>query len=970
MGNVLGEPFKEYVSKQISTRQDIHGSARRGTQELQYLNSRNAWIKLASGASFKRERLDLLGTNPLVVGVEEGNALSRQNVLFNGLGKNEGKTKISKKTVSNRSGVRGNEQNIAYGVGGTQEYGYSPMPGIVSADIKDLNRGSIKKATLSIKAHNKAQFDVIDVVYLRLGFSVMLEWGNDKYIKNYDGYNTKLDQMGATLIDKEFFDYKETTYKSVLPRIERYREKYCGNYDGMFGVVSNFSWSFNNDGSYDIKLEIISHGDIIESLKINLPPVQNTKKSEEADNNSATQNSNSDLQNLINEEIANRETFYDDLYPGLREIIGEWYKTSTKLTAKGLPSNYPQFNTLTNNVESDKGLRINWQFGDNFPNLKPFLLKYKNDKSTYPDIKNEQNIENVEDLDSDFDNIVMLALNMREAQQNANNNKTYEYLEFNSPAPTTTNIYNFPNANVFTHVRGSYPDSTWNTRYDAYLAFLSYSGMDYFLEDQYVKYADALEISLSDLDDDQKTVLERRIILINTGLELILDAIFQYFKEENKAGGTEDEQFDSLRNPEASDEGEEPSKEEQESELKETLEDKRQKNKVFQWFYDIRYCWDRNKDNQDILHKFFKNEGFQDITIPGSVVGAENIVIGNCINPIVSGTDNSTPPPKVKMWNEGVGFPIYPRPSHLNDGTHTKPLSPSLQLAKLKENKGNLGDINSLQPNSIDIARFNFDVGNQYYIRLGLFLEFIEKQVIPKITDSKSSNKNGEPMLNIDYHPETNICYAIDNMISVDSSKLIIKNQFFTNGNTTQKIYPELKDFMHKPYGGASQDNNYYYGNIMNVYFSFARIEEFFDDDSNKNSDGSINAYDLFRFIADDLNESLGGVNNIEPIVDKETNTLKFIDQTHIPGINQIVNYLKTVKYCSNFFEVNLNLFNILKKYPTDKEFKMSKNNLINSIFETSFELNEYIKTYNSTELNNLSANTAIKYITKTNDRI
>ena len=87
-------------------------------------------------------------------------------------------------------------------------------------------------------------------------------------------------------------------------------------------------------------------------------------------------------------------------------------------------------------------------------------------------------------------------------------------------------------------------------------------------------------------------------------------------------------------------------------------------------------------------------------------------------------------------------------------------------------------------------------------------------------------------------------------------------------------------------------------------------------------------------------------------------------------GKNQIVNYLKTVKYCSNFFEVNLNLFNILKKYPTDKEFETSKNNLINSIFETSFELNEYIKGYNSTELNNLSANTAIKYINKSNDRI
>ena len=58
------------------------------------------------------------------------------------------------------------------------------MPGIVDMDFKCLNRGSIKKASLNIKAHNKNQFDVIDVLYLRLGYSVFLEWGYDKYLDN------------------------------------------------------------------------------------------------------------------------------------------------------------------------------------------------------------------------------------------------------------------------------------------------------------------------------------------------------------------------------------------------------------------------------------------------------------------------------------------------------------------------------------------------------------------------------------------------------------------------------------------------------------------------------------------------------------------------------------------------------------------------------------------------------------------
>ena len=37
----------------------------------------------------------------------------------------------------------------------------------------------------------------------------------------------------------------------------------------MIGKLTNFSWKFNNDGSYDITLNLIGMGDVIESLKIN-----------------------------------------------------------------------------------------------------------------------------------------------------------------------------------------------------------------------------------------------------------------------------------------------------------------------------------------------------------------------------------------------------------------------------------------------------------------------------------------------------------------------------------------------------------------------------------------------------------------------------------------------------------------------------------------------------------------------------
>jgi hypothetical protein len=61
--------------------------------------------------------------------------------------------------------------------------GYSPMPGIISAEIKSLNRGSLEKAFIKIRANDRRQLDILDILYMRLGYTVLLEWGNSLYTK-------------------------------------------------------------------------------------------------------------------------------------------------------------------------------------------------------------------------------------------------------------------------------------------------------------------------------------------------------------------------------------------------------------------------------------------------------------------------------------------------------------------------------------------------------------------------------------------------------------------------------------------------------------------------------------------------------------------------------------------------------------------------------------------------------------------
>ena len=48
MPNIIGEPFLDYVNNQIDDRQTVHGSKSRTSDQLAYLNSKTAWVKLAS----------------------------------------------------------------------------------------------------------------------------------------------------------------------------------------------------------------------------------------------------------------------------------------------------------------------------------------------------------------------------------------------------------------------------------------------------------------------------------------------------------------------------------------------------------------------------------------------------------------------------------------------------------------------------------------------------------------------------------------------------------------------------------------------------------------------------------------------------------------------------------------------------------------------------------------------------------
>ena len=250
MANIVGEGVAPFVKSQVEQREKVHGSINRTNDQLLYLNSKTAFVKMVSSVDVTEDIFNLGLTD---------SKLAEQYVLFNGV--------TDESTNTQRSGIA-RDKSInslnAYGIGGL-EFGLKPMMGITSVDIKNENRGSLRTSTVKLKAFNRTQFDIINTLYLKLGYFMLIEWGWSNYVKN-DGSFEKDNPYSLA----DAFLTAKYNYDELLNQIIIQRNESEGNYDAIVGKVVNFTWSVDNDGAYDITVIIRSTGDVIESLKTNV----------------------------------------------------------------------------------------------------------------------------------------------------------------------------------------------------------------------------------------------------------------------------------------------------------------------------------------------------------------------------------------------------------------------------------------------------------------------------------------------------------------------------------------------------------------------------------------------------------------------------------------------------------------------------------------------------------------------------
>ncbi len=310
--NIIGENFNDYVRGQVKTRQKLLGKTSKQYKELLAYNANSPYIKLTSsvnllsaqelaeidGAEFKEgpspEQDELYGpgiyltranfiqnktalytTNGILarlvnLGIDRsllvGNNLAKNCILFGGVSNSDGSVNFGLNAGAGSSKFKG-----AYGWGGVEDRGYVPMPGITSIQTKYYNNGALSEATINIKCFSKTQFALIDVLYLRPGYTLLLEFGHSTYIKND---NLLYSKVGNTSVFNKFINGSANQF-DLYSEIEAVRKISDGNYEAIYGKITKFSWRFNKDGSYDCVVNVIGLGSIIESFKANANVVNN-----------------------------------------------------------------------------------------------------------------------------------------------------------------------------------------------------------------------------------------------------------------------------------------------------------------------------------------------------------------------------------------------------------------------------------------------------------------------------------------------------------------------------------------------------------------------------------------------------------------------------------------------------------------------------------------------------------------------
>lgn len=150
--------------------------------------------------------------------------------------------------------IRGSLYESTTGIGAYQR----PAPVITGLDIKKQGElGTTRKATLKITAFTDTQLRELQKCYFIPGMSVRVEWGWSKAARGTD-YISPFGKFYGK-------DKPDTLANSTMKK----RTEYNPTYEGLQGMVANFSYGLTKDNYWDCTIEIMSAAEAFATTKAN-----------------------------------------------------------------------------------------------------------------------------------------------------------------------------------------------------------------------------------------------------------------------------------------------------------------------------------------------------------------------------------------------------------------------------------------------------------------------------------------------------------------------------------------------------------------------------------------------------------------------------------------------------------------------------------------------------------------------------
>ena len=244
--SIFRETFPTFIQNELTRRQD--GMLARTPAFLHQLNSRSAWVRMTSGVDY-----------------EGSSALAKNYVLQGGTlfySVEDSKDKFSQRQgIGNSSATYSNKSITGESTTIKNRTGIRPMPGITNVNIQSKGAyGSLQEATVTFTCWDIRQLEELEILYMRPGYTVLLEFGWD--FAKVNGVTPSYDILNKS----------DITLNDAFAQIYELIDQSGGTYDALLGYVKNYNWTARDDGGYDCTTSIISLGEVLESLKCNWVP--------------------------------------------------------------------------------------------------------------------------------------------------------------------------------------------------------------------------------------------------------------------------------------------------------------------------------------------------------------------------------------------------------------------------------------------------------------------------------------------------------------------------------------------------------------------------------------------------------------------------------------------------------------------------------------------------------------------------